>query len=297
MLFSSPVYLFLFLPIAMSVYFWLTGSGRETIARYWLIAASLYFYAYWNPAYLPLLISSIVVNYGIGAMLMRGGTTADSDRGSLKHRKWMLASGIVFNLSLLGVFKYAGFLTFNLNWVLGARLPEPDLVLPLAISFFTFQQIAYLVDCYRSEAEEYSFSGYSLFVCFFPQLIAGPIVHHREMMPQFGCESNRRINWNNISTGLFVFFMGLFKKVVVADSFAVWANEGFGLHEPLGFFDAWTTSLSYSMQLYYDFSGYTDMAIGAALMFNIRLPINFNSPYKALSIQDFWRRWHITLSR
>ncbi len=171
------------------------------------------------------------------------------------------------------------------------------LVLPLAISFFTFQQISYLVDSYKGGTKEYDFLNYSLFVTFFPQLIAGPIVHHKEMMPQFADKSNSKINYNNIAKGLFIFSIGLFKKTVIADTFATWANAGFDTHATLNFIEAWATSFTYSFQLYFDFSGYTDMAIGLALLFNIVLPINFFSPYKATSIQDFWRRWHITLSR
>ena len=170
-------------------------------------------------------------------------------------------------------------------------------VLPLAISFFTFQQIAYLADCYKADTQEYDFLSYCLFVTFFPQLIAGPIVHHNEMMPQFQRYRTKVINWRNLSAGIFIFSIGLFKKVVVADSFAIWANTGFDTDYELLFLQAWGASLSYTFQLYYDFSGYSDMAIGAALMLNIRLPVNFNSPYKATNIQDFWRRWHMTLSR
>ena len=177
------------------------------------------------------------------------------------------------------------------------HIPTLDLALPLAISFFTFQQISYLVDSYRGETKEYDFLNYALFVTFFPQLIAGPIVHHKEMMPQFASKWNLVKNYKNIALGLFIFSIGLFKKVVIADTFAVWATAGFDTATTLNLFEAWATSLSYTFQLYFDFSGYTDMAIGAALLFNIKLPINFNSPYKATSIQDFWRRWHITLSR
>jgi D-alanyl-lipoteichoic acid acyltransferase DltB (MBOAT superfamily) len=176
-------------------------------------------------------------------------------------------------------------------------MPLLHLALPLAISFFTFQQIAYLVDSYRKETKEYDFLNYALFVTFFPQLIAGPIVHHKEMMPQFASKWNLVKNYRNIALGLFIFSIGLFKKVVIADTFATWATPGFDVATTLTFFEAWATSLSYTFQLYFDFSGYTDMAIGAALLFNIKLPINFNSPYKATDIQDFWRRWHITLSR
>jgi D-alanyl-lipoteichoic acid acyltransferase DltB (MBOAT superfamily) len=172
-----------------------------------------------------------------------------------------------------------------------------NLVLPLAISFFTFQQITYLVDSYYSKIDEHSLLNYANFVLFFPQLIAGPIVHHKEMMPQFSSIKNKLINYKNIFLGIFIFSIGLFKKVVIADTFSIWATNGFDIEESLTFIEAWVTSLSYTFQLYFDFSGYADMAIGAALLFNIRLPLNFNSPYKSLNIQEFWRRWHMTLSR
>ena len=208
-----------------------------------------------------------------------------------------LIFGIVANLSLLGYFKYADFFIENFNIVAQTNINLFNLLLPLAISFFTFQQIAYLVDSYRQETKEYDFLNYALFVTFFPQLIAGPIVHHSEMMPQFANKWNAVKKYRNIALGLFIFSIGLFKKVVIADTFAVWATAGFDTATTLNLFEAWATSLSYTFQLYFDFSGYTDMAIGIALLFNIKLPINFNSPYKARNIQDFWRRWHITLSR
>jgi D-alanyl-lipoteichoic acid acyltransferase DltB (MBOAT superfamily) len=198
---------------------------------------------------------------------------------------------------LLGYFKYTDFLIENFNLAFNSNAELLNLALPLAISFFTFQQIAYLVDSYRQETKEYDFLNYALFVTFFPQLIAGPIVHHKEMMPQFAKTRNKVKNYRNIAMGLFIFSIGLFKKVVIADTFAVWATQGFDVATTLNLFEAWATSLSYTFQLYFDFSGYTDMAIGLALLFNIRLPVNFNSPYKAINIQDFWRRWHMTLSR
>ena len=198
---------------------------------------------------------------------------------------------------MLGFFKYSDFFIENFNLFSGNNIELLELLLPLAISFFTFQQIAYLVDSYRNETKEYNFLDYALFVTFFPQLISGPIVNHKEMMPQFLNNTNMIINYKNIAMGLFIFSIGLFKKVVIADTFSVWATTGFDMATTLNFFEAWGTSLSYTFQLYFDFSGYVDMAIGSALLFNIKLPINFNSPYKAINIQDFWRRWHITLSR
>jgi D-alanyl-lipoteichoic acid acyltransferase DltB (MBOAT superfamily) len=209
----------------------------------------------------------------------------------------MLVLGIAFNLGLLGYFKYANFLLDNINHFNDANIALMDVALPLAISFFTFQQIAYLVDCYKAISKEYSFINYCLFITFFPQLIAGPIVHHREMMPQFNNLRRKIVNWKCITAGCTLFIIGLFKKVVIADTFAIWADAGFAEPAQLNMIEAWGASLSYTFQLYYDFSGYTDMAIGAAIIFNIHLPVNFNSPYKATNIQDFWRRWHITLSR
>ena len=211
--------------------------------------------------------------------------------------KKLLSVGIVFNLALLGYFKYSDFFIMNINRVMGSDISLLHLALPLAISFYTFQQIAYLVDSYRSETKEYDFLNYAVFVTFFPQLIAGPIVHHAEMMPQFDMLKNKVMSYRNIALGLFIFSMGLFKKVVIADTFAIWATQGFDVAQELNMLEAWVTSLSYTFQLYFDFSGYTDMAIGIALLFNIQIPKNFFSPYKAISIQDFWRRWHITLSR
>jgi D-alanyl-lipoteichoic acid acyltransferase DltB (MBOAT superfamily) len=194
-------------------------------------------------------------------------------------------------------YKYTDFLIFNLNLFGNTSYSSLKLALPLAISFYTFQQISYLTDCYRYKVEERNFLNYCIFVLFFPQLIAGPILRYGELSPQLAECKSKALNWLNVSTGLFVFGIGLFKKVVIADSFAVFANAGFDGGKALDFLHAWSASLSYTFQIYYDFSGYSDMAVGAALLFNIRLPINFNSPYKALNIQDFWQGWHITLSR
>lgn len=260
-------------------------------AKGFLVFASLFFYSWWNIDYLPLILSSMLFNYVIGNMLN------ENFKRIRVHRKLILSIGVAANLALLGYFKYSDFLIENFDLLFGASVPLLHLALPLAISFFTFQQIAYLVDSYRGETKEYDFLNYALFVTFFPQLIAGPIVHHAEMMPQFASKWNAVKNYRHIATGLFIFSLGLFKKVVIADTFAQWATAGFDTAPVLNFFEAWATSLSYTFQLYFDFSGYTDMAIGAALLFNIKLPFNFNSPYKALDIQDFWRRWHMTLSR
>lgn len=220
----------------------------------------------------------------------------------LTKTKLILIIGILSNLALLGYFKYSDFFIKNFNSLFDADAPLLNLALPLAISFFTFQQITYLCDSYHGKTAHYSLLDYSLFISFFPQLIAGPIVHHKEMMPQFLSTKNRALDASNIAKGIYIFIIGLFKKVVLADTFAMWANAGFSDGSlagvaSLSFIEAWLTSLSYTFQLYFDFSGYCDMALGAALLFNIRLPFNFLQPYKSRNIQDFWRGWHITLSR
>ncbi|WP_317454241.1 MBOAT family O-acyltransferase, partial [Campylobacter concisus] len=285
MLFNSYAFIFVFLPLVFFVYFFLNKKRLSTLAKAFLVSASLFFYAYWSVYYLPILLGSIVFNFLVSKFLA-------------KHQsKAILIFGIVCNLALLGYFKYADFLISNLNAIANTNLGLLHIALPLALSFVTFQQIAYLVDSYNKQTKENSFLNYCLFITFFPQLIAGPIVHHKEMMPQFANKFNLIKNYKFIALGLFVFSIGLFKKSVVADIFSIFANAGFDVERNLTFLQAWTTSLSYTFQLYFDFSGYCDMAIGLALLFNIRLPINFNSPYKALNIQDFWHRWHITLSR
>jgi D-alanyl-lipoteichoic acid acyltransferase DltB (MBOAT superfamily) len=280
------------LPLTFLIYFFLLSKRLIIGAKGFLVFASLFFYSWWNIIYLPIILTSMLFNYIVGNSLNENFT----HRIKI-HKKSLLTIGIVGNISLLAYFKYADFFIFNVNFFSDANIPLLELALPLAISFFTFQQIAYLVDSYRRETTEYDFLNYALFVTFFPQLIAGPIVHHKEMMPQFANRWNLVKKYKNIAIGIFIFSIGLFKKVVIADTFAVWATNGFDKAETLNFIEAWATSLSYTFQLYFDFSGYTDMAIGIALLFNIRLPINFNSPYKAKDIQDFWRRWHITLSR
>lgn len=294
MLFNSLEFILVFLPISFLVYFWLNQRRLVVAGRSWLVLVSLVFYAWWNIQYLPLILVSILVNFAVGSALARGASL--EYRGPIRPR-WLLAAGIAFNLGLLGYYKYADFFLSNLGRLVDAP-PEPlSIVLPLAISFFTFTQIAYLVDSFRGKAKEYDLLNYALFVTFFPHLIAGPVVHHREIMPQFAAVANLARRYRNVLLGLALFSVGLGKKMLIADTFAVWATAGFDQAEQLSFFEAWVTSLSYTFQIYFDFSGYTDMALGAAMLFNIRMPINFNSPYRATNIQDFWRRWHITLSR
>jgi len=292
MLFHSLDYLLVFLPAVLLVYFTLNRFASyspvySTAGKIWLVLASFYFYCQLVPAYGLLLLVSILGNYTLGCLTHR----------SLQHKAKWLGMGILFNLGLLFYYKYANFFADNLAAFTGWQLDLVKIALPLGISFFTFTQLAYLVDVYRRQAHEYNLIHYFLFVTYFPHLIAGPILHHKEMMPQFADAANNAVNWKNIYQGMFLFSLGLFKKVMVADTFAQWANAGFDAERVLVFHEAWATSLSYSLQIYFDFSGYTDMALGAALMFNIRLPLNFNSPYKAVNIQDFWRRWHMTLSR
>lgn len=302
LLFNSYIFIFAFLPIVLVGYFFLLHQRVILGSKMWLVGASLFFYGYWSILYIPLLLSSIFVNFFVGSAL-----ATHHDR-SVKHnyigtllgrlpQKQLLLFGIIFNVSLLGYFKYTDFFLENFNGIFGSDIPLKHIALPLGISFFTFTQIAFLVDAYKQKVKEYDLLNYMLFVTYFPHLLAGPILHHSEMMPQFVSRWNWAVRWRNVAAGLLLFSVGIFKKVIIADTFAAWANAGFDAAPALNFFEAWITSLSYTLQLYFDFSGYTDMAIGISLMFNIRLPINFNSPYKARDIQDFWRRWHITLSR
>ena len=291
MLFNSYEFIFVFLPISFFVYFYLNRLRLTRASKAFLVFASLFFYSWWNISYLPLILVSILFNYTIGTVL------SDETKNKKISKKTLLTIGITINVILLAYFKYMDFFIENINIVLNSNILLLHLALPLAISFFTFQQIAYLVDSYRGETKEYDFLNYIVFVTFFPQLIAGPIVHHKEMMPQFDRLKNNLINYKNIALGIFIFTIGLFKKVVIADTFAIWASSGFDNAHDLTLIASWISSLAYTIQLYFDFSGYTDMAIGVGLLFNIKLPTNFDSPYKAVSIQDFWRRWHITLSR
>ena len=291
MLFNSYEFIFVFFPITVLIYFYLNRKGLNVLSKLFLVLSSLLFYSWWNIVYLPIILLSIIFNFFIGKLLW--------NKKELKKitRKQLLIFGIVCNVGLLCYFKYVDFFIINLNFIGGLDIQLLTLTLPLAISFFTFQQIAYLVDSFKRETQDYDFLNYTVFVTFFPQLIAGPIVHHKQMMPQFTNFKNKDMNYRNIGLGLYIFSIGLFKKVVIADTFSIWSTAGFDASTNLNMLEAWVTSLSYTFQLYFDFSGYTDMAVGAALFFNIVLPINFNSPYKAINIQDFWRRWHITLSR
>lgn len=292
MIFSSWQFIFLFLPICFLGYFSLLRFRYFVGARLCLVLSSLFFYGYWSTDYLIIILSSLLFNYALGTTLSQSISYSNK-----ANRKVCLSIGVIFNILLLAYFKYANFIIDNINDVTSLRFDLSDIILPLAISFFTFQQIAYLVDSYKGETSKYDLLNYMLFVTFFPQLIAGPIVHHKEMMSQFNSKWNLLPKQKNIAIGLVLFSLGLFKKLALADTFSIWADKGFTTYFDLNFYESWVTSLSYTFQLYFDFSGYCDMAMGIALLFNIKLPLNFNSPYKSLDIQDFWRRWHITLGR
>lgn len=281
------------MPIVLFVFFQV-GKLNRYVATGWLVIASLFFYGWWNPAYVWLLLASIVFNYAIGLSL-----SLVSVRDKPRIAKWILGIGIAIDLSLLGYFKYANFFIETVGTVSGISWQVETIILPLGISFFTFTQIAFLVDSYRGEVNEVNFLDYSLFVTFFPHLIAGPVLHHKDMVQQFTEQKTYRFNWENLSVGLTIFAFGLFKKVVLADSIAPFSNSAFSLAErggELSFIEAWGGAFAYTFQLYFDFSGYSDMAIGLSRLFGIKFPINFDSPYKAVNIIEFWRRWHVTLS-
>jgi alginate O-acetyltransferase complex protein AlgI len=289
MLFNSVEFLGWFLPITLLGYFLLNKYKLDTAGKLWLLFCSLFFYAWWKPIYLLLIVTSMTLNYFAGQKL----NYIENPR----IRKAFYITCLMANLSVLVYYKYTNFLVHNINLLLpyDHAILIDRIALPLAISFFTFQKFAYITDSYKGETKGYKFLDFSLFVCFFPQLIAGPIVHHKKIMPQFEDENNKKFNSDNFIRGTYMFLMGLVKKIMIADTFAILANSGYGSAAHLSFVDAWLVSLSYCIQLYFDFSGYCDMAIGSALLFNINLPLNFNSPYKSTNIQDFWRRWHITL--
>jgi alginate O-acetyltransferase complex protein AlgI len=290
MLFNSFVFLLAFLPASLLIYHWLRVTDRQMLAKLFLVGASIFFYGWWDVRYVPLVLVSIAVNFGISLLIERKPPRA----------RLLVILGLALNLGLLGYYKYANFFVSTLDTLGGFDISMRKVVLPLAISFFTFQQIAYLVEVYKDRKAADSLTDYSLFVLFFPHLIAGPITHHKEMLPQFKVMGRGPLPYSYVAVGLGILVLGLFKKSVVADSLAAICNpifhaadQGHGLTPAA----AWLGALAYTFQLYFDFSGYSDMAIGLGLMFGIRLPVNFASPYKSLSIIEFWRRWHISLSR
>lgn len=296
MLFNSYGFIFIYLPIVLLGFFWLARVG-ENLSAAWLACASLFFYGYWNPNYVLLLLLSIISNYAFGLWIARTDLIIKNRR---LNKKQVLIGAITANLLLLAYYKYANFFVDSINGVADVNWQIAEIILPLGISFFTFTQIAFLVDTYQGKVKEFNFIHYTLFVTYFPHLIAGPVLHHKEMMPQFALTSTYRFKYENMVVGCAIFFIGLFKKVVLADGLSMFVGPvfnapGIGVH--LTFIEAWGGALCYTLQLYFDFSGYSDMAIGLSRMFGVVLPLNFHSPYKSVNIIEFWRRWHMTLSR
>jgi alginate O-acetyltransferase complex protein AlgI len=291
MLFNSYIFLFIFLPLTLLGYFLIGKTKYPRVAIFWLIAASLVFYGWANPYYLPIIICSIIVNYIFGLFIVK--------TIQVKQKKLIMVMGVTLNILLLGYFKYTNFFISNLNNLLSTNFSFRTIILPLAISFITLQQIAYILDIYRGEPREHNFWEYCLFVTFFPKLLSGPIVRIKELIPQIK-DFKSQVTSHNLAIGLTILFLGLFKKVVIADRFGGYASPIFDAASQgsgVSFYNSWIGALAYAFQIYFDFSGYCDMAIGLGLMFGIRLPLNFYSPYKGTSIIDFWRRWHMTLSR
>lgn len=289
MLFNSYVFILAFLPMVLCGYFWLGHFSCRRAQKIWLILSSLFFYGYFNQSYLVIICGSIISNFFISKGIRRCRNKIGA--------KALLFSGIIFNLGILFYFKYYDFFIENINSVFKTTFMLKHVVLPLGISFFTFQQLSFVIDSYKGETERYTFLDYALFVSFFPQLVAGPIVLHGEIIPQFEDEKNLRANYENLGHGLYIFAIGLCKKVLIADTLGKVVTYGFTAYEALSSLETMIVVLSYTFQIYFDFSGYCDMANGIAKMFNVSLPINFNSPYKAMSIIDFWNRWHMTLTR
>jgi D-alanyl-lipoteichoic acid acyltransferase DltB (MBOAT superfamily) len=294
-LFNAKEFLLAFLPATLVILYLLARADYHRLAVAWLVGACLFFYGWWNPPYLILLTLSILFNFAVGKILF-----LFQGRENVKVRKFWLIVGIGGNLAALGYFKYFNFFVDNLNELFSLSLPDKSIFLPLAISFFTFHQIAYLVDTYREETTPVSLGHYALFVSFFPQLIAGPIVRFHEVMSRMTSSDAFKLNLEQLGGGITIFLLGLFKKVCLADGMSPYVTYVFqAANGPvtLTFFESWGAALSYALQIYFDFSGYSDMAIGLGLMMGVQLPLNFNSPYKAVNFIDFWRRWHMTLSR
>lgn len=296
MLFNSYSFIFVFLPAICLAYQLLGRLRSRQISLGWIVLSSILFYGIWNPYNLAVIVPSIAVNYGVALLIRRCNARGDAGQ---RAASGLLAAGVLFNLLVLGYFKYKNFFLDSLNLAFGTQFELVAVMLPLGISFITFQKIAFLLDVRAETVKDFDLYDFLVFVFFFPQLIAGPIVHYREMMPQFE-QLNYRMSGRDVAVGLSLFAMGLFKKVVLADGVAVHVGPAFSAAEQgqsLDFFAAWIGALAYTFQIYFDFSGYSDMAIGLARLFGIRLPVNFNSPLKASSIIDFWARWHITLTR
>lgn len=289
MLFNSYIFIFLFFPLTIIGYYGLNHFKMYKAAMAFLVGMSLWFYGYNSIYYLLILITSILLNYGIVRIMARF-----QDK---RKRLFFLWTGVLLNIGILFYFKYYDFFIENINAGLKSNLPLLHLVLPLGISFYTFQQLSYVIDAYKGDCEDYSFPEYAAYVSYFPQLIAGPIVYHSELIPQFRDLSRKKICFTNMSKGLYAFALGLSKKVLIADTFSKIVTIGYGNIADLNSTSALLVMICYSLQIYFDFSGYCDMAYGMGYMMNIKLPFNFNSPYKAVSLSDFWDRWHMTLTR
>lgn len=289
MLFNSYIFILFFLPCCILGYFGLNHYRKDTQSQIFLLVMSLWFYAYFNYSYLVIILTSVAINFLFTRMLYK--TTSPG------LRRLELLLSVVFNFGILFYYKYYNFFLENLNSLFAADLALKNILLPLGISFFTFQQVSYVVDVYQGNVEKYPFLQYACFVCYFPQLIAGPIVTHDELIPQFLDNTRKKFNWENFERGIYIFVLGLAKKVLIADVFGNAANWGFANTAVLDTTNAALTALAYTIQIYFDFSGYCDMAIGIGSMMNIDLPVNFDSPYKALTITEFWDRWHKTLTR
>ena len=297
MLFNSYIFILFFLPITLIGYFALNkyAYGKKGMSGIiWLFLMSLWFYGYEKPEFLILILGSILINFGISRVIL---FEKNKKPNCLQLQKWTMFFGVAFNLGILFYFKYADFFVDSIEDFFHAEW-NVEVALPLGISFFTFQQISYIVDCYREEKGlHYNFFEYAAYVAFFPQLVAGPIVMHSELVPQLQDKKNKVINYTNMSSGLYAFALGMGKKVLIADTLSKVVNVGFAQYKSLSSVAAFCVMLSYTLQIYFDFSGYCDMALGMAKMFNVELPYNFNSPYKAKSISEFWERWHMTLTR
>ncbi len=291
MVFSSHAFL-VFLLLVLLGYALVARIGASSAPKHFLTFASLVFYGFWIPAYLVLLGGSVMVNYGLAGLIRK-------NLGHARAHQWLVL-GVVLNLGLIGYYKYLDFLITSLNWGLGAQLPLQHILLPIGISFITFQKISFLVDTYRGKVGEVPFPDFLFFISFFPQLIAGPIVTQSDFLYQVKQKKNAwSLNPYGLAVGFAIFSAGLFKKTILADQISPYADHLFNMAASggaIGFMDAWVGAMSYSFQIYFDFSGYSDMAVGLAFLFGFRLPINFFSPYKAASIREFWRRWHISLS-
>lgn len=286
MLFNSYIFIFLLLPAAIAGYYICNRIKRYELGKLWLITMSLWFYGYFNPSYLMIMLASIGINYILYSGMRKMG----------KHRLFLVI-GLAFNIGLIFYFKYYDFFIENINALFQTNVMLKNILLPLGISFFTFQQISFIVDAYKGETGDYSLTDYALFVTFFPQLIAGPIVTHSEMIPQFQDENRKKPDLDLFAKGIVIFTIGLFKKVIVADTFGLAVEWGYANVNALDATNGILLMLFYAMQLYFDFSGYCDMAVGIGRLFGVIIPINFNSPYKSANMIEFWKRWHITLNR